>query len=100
MQNIAQNAVERTDGDGAKTRRINPIKLRQMQERVTEIEEEIAKFEAGISECETALASFVSVEETQRQTDLLSRRRSELEALMAEWEELSATIEGSAVAVE
>ncbi|HYG98068.1 MAG TPA: ABC-F family ATP-binding cassette domain-containing protein [Terriglobales bacterium] len=83
--------------DEPRLKRINPIRLRQMQERVTEIEEQISKLEAGIAECETALGSFVSVEETQRQTELLNRRRSEMEALMAEWEELSGAIEANAV---
>jgi len=96
----ASNGVdtgERDDGETAKTRRINPIKLRQMQERVQQIEEEIARLEAGIAECETALGTFVSADETQRQTDLLGRRRSEIESLMAEWEELSSAIEGNTV---
>jgi ATP-binding cassette subfamily F protein 3 len=68
-----------------------------MQERVMEIEEEIAKLESGIAECETALGDFVSAEETQRQTELLDRRREDLGALMAEWEELSGVIEANAV---
>ncbi|HET8668029.1 MAG TPA: ABC-F family ATP-binding cassette domain-containing protein [Terriglobales bacterium] len=85
------------DEDASKPKRINPIRLRQMQDRVGEIEEEINKLETGIAECETALASFVSADETQRQTELLNGRRSELEALMAEWEELSQIIESSPV---
>jgi ATP-binding cassette, subfamily F, member 3 len=97
LQSATTDAPDGNDGDGAKARRINPIKLRQMQERVAQIEEEIARTEAGIAECETALASFVSVEETQRQTDLLALRRSELESLMCEWEDLSSSIESGAV---
>ncbi len=96
--NIARESIaseSSVSGDGAKTRRINPIRLRQMQERVGQIEEEISRLEAGISECEAALSSFVSAEETQRQTELLAQRRAELECLMAEWEELSSVIEGS-----
>jgi ATP-binding cassette subfamily F protein 3 len=74
-------------------RRINPQRLRQMQERCTELEESIARVEAEIAGCEEALTRFVSVEETQRQTDLLASRRTELETLMQEWEELAATLE-------
>src|SRR5271169_2678500 len=74
-------------------KRINPIKLRQMQERHHQIEEGIARLEDGISECERELQSFVSAEETARWTDLLAKRRSELETLMAEWEELSQALE-------
>jgi hypothetical protein len=35
----------------------------------------------------------VSVEETQRQTELLERAKVELEQAMKEWEELSETLE-------
>ena len=75
-------------------KRVNPIKLRQMKERVGEIEQEITKLEAGIAECEQALQSFVSAEETARQTELMAARRTELASLMKEWEEVSATIQG------
>ena len=78
-----------------KQRRLNPIKLRQMKERVYEIEEEITKLEAGIVECEEALQSFVSAQETARVTNLLKTRRSDLESLMKEWEDVSAVIESA-----
>jgi len=35
----------------------------------------------------------VSVEETQRQTQELASRKSELQGLMMEWEELSGSLE-------
>ena len=74
-------------------KRLNPIKLKQMKERLVELEEEIARLEAAITTAETALQNFVSVEETQRQTDLLNRAKVELEQAMNEWEELSQTLE-------
>ena len=76
-----------------KQKRLNPIKLKQMKERVQEVEEEIARHEAAIAAAETALQNFVSVEETQRQTDLLNRARADLEQAMNEWEELSHALE-------
>jgi len=76
----------------SRQKRVNPIKLRQLRERVGEIEQEIAKLETGIAECEQSLQSFVSVEETSRLTDLLAARRADLESLMREWEEVSAVI--------
>jgi ATP-binding cassette subfamily F protein 3 len=76
-----------------KQKRLNPIKLKQMKERVQEVEEEIARHEAAIAAAETALQNFVSVEETQRQTDLLNRARADLEQAMNEWEELSQALE-------
>ena len=88
-----------SNGDAApsapetKPRRLNPIKLRQMRERMGEIEEEITKLEAGIDECEQALQAFVSAQETARVTQLLETRRSDLESLMKEWEAISSAIE-------
>jgi ATP-binding cassette, subfamily F, member 3 len=77
----------------AKLKRLNPIKLKQMRERLVEVEEEIARLEAAIAAAETALQNFVSVEETQRQTDLLNRAKADLEHAMSEWEELSQVLE-------
>jgi ATP-binding cassette subfamily F protein 3 len=74
-------------------KRVNPIKLRQMKERVTELEEEIVRLEAVIVQAETALQSFTSVEETQRQTDLLNRSKAELQRSTGEWEELASALE-------
>ncbi len=79
-----------------KTRRLNPIKLRQMEERRHELEETISRVEAEIADCETSLGTFVSAQETARVTALLEQRRSELQQMMAEWEDLSTTIEAQA----
>ncbi len=76
-----------------KGKRLNPIKRQQMEDRLHEIEEEIASAEAAIALCETQLQSFVSAEETQRQTQELVRGKSELQSLMREWEELSGALE-------
>src|SRR5215472_8514030 len=40
-------------------KRINPIKLKQMQSRHEQIEQDIAQLEGGIAECERELQSFV-----------------------------------------
>src|SRR5271157_1920040 len=76
-----------------KGKRLNPIKRQQMIDRLHEVEEEIARAEAAIALCETELQSFVSAEETQRQTLELARRKSELQNLMKEWEELSEVLD-------
>ena len=78
---------------GQSKKRINPIKLKQMQERHQQVEQGIAQLEDGIAECEHELQSFVSAEETAKWTELLAKRRAELEALMAEWEEVSQVLE-------
>ena len=61
-------------------KRLNPIKRQQMEDRLHEIEEEIARAEAAIALCETELQSFVSAEETQRQTQELARRKGDLQS--------------------
>ena len=95
-----------TAGDGHGTRegtcatsvgkkRLNPIKLRQMQDRQQELEEAVSRVEAEIAQCESGLQTFVSAQETARLTELLERRRSELEPLVAEWEALSVALESN-----
>jgi ATP-binding cassette subfamily F protein 3 len=84
-----------TEQKAESRKRLNPIKLKQMQERCQQMEEQIASLEDGISECERELQSYISVDETQRQADLLARRRADLATLMAEWEELSQVLETS-----
>ena len=56
-------------------KRLNPIKRKQMEDRVHELESEINRLEDAIAECEAALQSFVSAEETQRVTQELDLRR-------------------------
>jgi ATP-binding cassette subfamily F protein 3 len=94
--NSPQAGVAAEDADTQPAaRRINPQRLRQMQERCTELEELVARTEADIAGCEEALSAFVSPDETQRQIELLARKRAELESLMAEWEGLASVLEGS-----
>jgi hypothetical protein len=64
-----------------------------MEDRLHEIEEEIAHAETAIALCETELQSFVSADETQRQTQELARRKTDLQSLMTEWEGLSEALE-------
>jgi ATP-binding cassette, subfamily F, member 3 len=90
-----QTSATELDTAGKAEKRLNPIKLRQMQERQGEIEEEVARVEAEIADSEAALANFVSVEETQRLSKLIDSRRTELESLMAEWEGVANAIEAN-----
>jgi ATP-binding cassette subfamily F protein 3 len=87
--NGGKSTIEQAAQQETKSKRLNPIKLKQMNERIGEIEEEITKLEAGIVECEQALLTYVSAEETARQMQLLGDRREDLDRLMSEWEELS-----------
>jgi ATP-binding cassette subfamily F protein 3 len=88
----ASSAETSASESESRQKRINPLKLKQMQDRCQDLEEEIARLEAAIALTETALQNFVSVEETQRQTSELEQAKSELEQRMAEWEDLAQTL--------
>jgi ATP-binding cassette subfamily F protein 3 len=92
----ATETVGEQSADVPKGRRLNPIKIKQMQERVQFVEEEIPRVEAGIADAEQALGIFVSVDETQERTEELARLRAEHESLSREWEELVTLLEEQA----
>jgi ATP-binding cassette subfamily F protein 3 len=77
-------------------KRVNPIKIKKLQDRLGKVEQQVAQLESEIAQHEAALADFKSVEETLRLTDLVADRRKNLEARVAEWEQLSAEIETTA----
>ena len=76
-------------------RRLNPIKLRKLEQRRHEIEREVARLEAEILDREQALGNFVNAEETQRISGLLETGRDLLERLMQEWEDVAQAIEAN-----
>ena len=77
-------------GDPAKekTRRLNPIKQKQMEERCAFLEEEVPRIESALATTEEQLGVYVSAVETQRLTDLAQDLRAQLASLTEEWEEL------------
>jgi len=94
----APAAVQPVNGNGAapaesKSKRLNPIKRKQMEDRVCELEHEITRMEAAIVECESALQTFVSANETQRLTREIEDHRRALHASIKEWEELGQALE-------
>jgi ATP-binding cassette, subfamily F, member 3 len=91
----AQLSEPAAEGAEAKQKRINPMRLKQMQDRCGAIEEQVGKLEAEIAEHERALAVFVNIEETMRTQGLMEARRAELTALLEEWEELAQSIEAA-----
>ncbi|MGH9539688.1 MAG: ABC-F family ATP-binding cassette domain-containing protein, partial [Terriglobales bacterium] len=74
-------------------KRLNPIKRKQMEDRINQLEAEINRLEDAITECEAALQTFVSADETQRLTQELSAARTELQSRMAEWEQLGEALQ-------
>jgi ATP-binding cassette, subfamily F, member 3 len=91
----ASPATPRSEVPEPKGKRVNPIKRQQMEGRLHEIEEEIARAETAIALCETQLQNFVSAEETQRQTQELASHKNALRDLMKEWETLSEALAGA-----
>ena len=95
---LIEGGYEETNGAGgppaARTRRLNPIRQKQMEERCAFLEEEIPRLEASIAHTEQQLGIYVSAAETQRLTTLAEELRAQLAALTAEWEELMAQLEG------
>jgi len=85
--------VKESNSDGAKAKRLNPIKRKQMEDRIQELEAEIGRAEEAIARSEAALQEFVSVEETQRQSGELDRHKTARAALLEEWENLSQSLQ-------
>jgi ATP-binding cassette subfamily F protein 3 len=79
-----------------RARKLNPIKLKQMRDRLTFVEEEIPRVEASIAHTEASLGNYVSADETQRLGVLLENLRGEHTNLNAEWEELMMQLEEQA----
>ncbi len=87
-----RGATSPSEPDSA-AKRLNPIKRKQLEGRVREIEQEIAGLESAISECESALQNFVSNDETTRLTRELSSHKKNLQARLTEWEEIGQTLQ-------
>jgi len=76
-----------------KSKRLNPIKRKQMENRAQELEQEISRLEAAIAQCETSLENFTSAESNARLTRELDENRRELEERISEWEHLGRALE-------
>jgi ATP-binding cassette, subfamily F, member 3 len=74
-------------------KRLNPIKLKQLEDRLRFAEEEIPHLESIIAEAEARLGNFTSAEQSQKDAAELDKLRAKRTTLLAEWEELSLTLE-------
>ena len=77
-----------------RSRRLNPIKQKQMEERCAFLEEETPRIEAAIAHTEEQLGVYVSAAETARLTALAEDLRSQLAAFTSEWEDLVMQLDG------
>ncbi len=89
-------APESEEEAPAKTRRINPIRLRQMQERCTELEEEIPRLEAAIRTVDEEMATYLSQQHQEEQFAQAQRLRDTHTAMLAEWEDLMLQLDAQA----
>jgi ATP-binding cassette subfamily F protein 3 len=76
-------------------RRVNPMKLKKLQDRLRVVEQEVASLESEIAQHDAALADFKSMEETVRLSEIVAERRKQLETRVAEWESVSAELDGT-----
>ena len=93
MASVILQPAEVAPAANAKVKRLNPIKLRQMQERCSFVEQEIPRVESAIATAEESLGVYESAEATQRSTQMLENLRTQHASLNAEWEELVVLLE-------
>ncbi len=74
-------------------KRLNPIKLKQIEDRLTAIEQELVAIDSRIEATEQSLGHYISAEESQRTAATLDELREQRTALLAEWDSLASTLE-------
>lgn len=77
-------------------KRLNPMKLKQMQEEARQMEEQIASLESQIQQSELALSDYAGPEEAMRLVNMLEGQRVELDRVMGQWEQVTQQIEATA----
>jgi ATP-binding cassette subfamily F protein 3 len=82
----------------AQVKRLNPIKLRQLEDKLRFTEEEIPRLEQAIAVAEEKMGVFTSAEESQRTAAELEGLREERAKRLAEWEELAVLLEEQSLA--
>ncbi|MBL0157153.1 MAG: ATP-binding cassette domain-containing protein [Bryobacterales bacterium] len=92
-----ETPAETKPAELGKTRRVNPMRMKQLEDKAAALEARSQSLETEIAALEEQLQNFVSADETKRQMDLLDTRRQELDSVLAEWEQVSTEIESQAV---
>jgi ATP-binding cassette subfamily F protein 3 len=92
---VAAAVIEDTSApkSEARNKRLNPLKVKQLEDKAAKLEAKSMELEAEIAQLEQALQDFVNAEETRRQMELLDQRRKQLDEVLAEWESVSLEIE-------
>ncbi len=74
-------------------KKLNPIKLKLLEEKVAAAEEEIPALEEAIAEAEGQMAVFTSAEEAQKLAARAEGMRVRLAVLTRQWEEMAEQLE-------
>jgi ATP-binding cassette subfamily F protein 3 len=82
----------------AQVKRLNPIKLKQLEDRVSALEEELPDLEARILAAEQQQGVFTTAEAAQALSAELDMLREQHAARTAEWEDLATQLEEQSVA--
>ncbi|HEV2246438.1 MAG TPA: ATP-binding cassette domain-containing protein, partial [Terriglobia bacterium] len=93
---VNANGNKSTEELHAPVKRLNPILIRQMENRGEELEEAIARAEAEIASCELDLANFRNAEESIRLSKRIDGLRHELDEMVREWGEIEMSLDESA----
>jgi ATP-binding cassette subfamily F protein 3 len=93
------SGTEPTEPPKAPVKRLNPIKLKQLEDRVALIEGELSAIDAQVAAAEERLGHYTSAEDSQRTAAELEELRSLRTALTAEWESLASTLDEQSTAV-
>jgi ATP-binding cassette subfamily F protein 3 len=87
------NATKTPDPPKPSIKRLNPIKLKQLEDRLAFVEQELPRLDSLINSAEEGLGKFTSAEESQRTAAELDNLRGHRASLLAEWEELATALE-------
>jgi len=74
-------------------KKLNPIKLKMLEEEVAEAEGRVLELEAKIQAAEVASGIYTTAEEAQRVAGELAGLRAEQDVVLARWEELGMQLE-------
>jgi ATP-binding cassette subfamily F protein 3 len=89
------NGNQTAVSDDTPKKRLNPIKRKQMEDRVHELERKIAETEEAIVRLETSMQNFVSAEESHRQSQELGQCKASHAALIKKWEGAAEILQSS-----
>jgi len=90
---VVEAPVKATEAPQAPAKRLNPIKLKQLEDKLSFAESEISRLDTAIATAEEKMGVFTSAEESQRTAAELEQLREQRTKVMSEWEELAVTLE-------